>query len=161
MNEKSQSESAGEEENREKSVDSDWKQKVQQEKEEVRKQQEGPRESYPEANFQSIIGGIGIQAAIALGQVENPATGEQEKDLEQAKHFIDSLKVLEEKTEGNLTEEEKNHLEALLAELQMGYTREVKEQGGTPEEDSDTSTGDTGPAGSGGGQQSNIYTPGT
>ncbi len=139
-----------------KNVDEEWKQQVQQEKEELKGQQEEPKEEYPEASFSTIIGGIGIQAAIALGQVENPATGEKTPDLEQAKHFIDSLKVLQEKTEGNLTQQEENHLTSLVSELQMQYVQRVKSSGGDV---GDESSGESGGTQTGQQGAQNIYTP--
>lgn len=127
-----------------KSVDQSWKEAVQQEKEKLKENQqseEDPEEVYPEASFQSIVGSFGMQVAIALGQVENPMTGEKNKDLEQAKHFIDSLRVLREKTEGNLTDEEEQHLNTLISELQMQYVNEMKGGGGAPSQQQKPSSG--------------------
>lgn len=119
---------------KDKSVDQSWKEAVQQEKEQLKEKQqqnEEAKEVYPEASFQSIVGSFGMQVAVALGQVENPVTGETSKDLDQAKHFIDSLRVLRDKTEGNLTDQEEQHLNALIKELQMQYVNEMK--GGSEE----------------------------
>ncbi len=153
-----------------KSVDEEWKEQARKEKEKLRekakkKQQqgEGPQEAMPEASFSTIVGGMGVQTAMALGQVENPATGQTEVDLQQARHLIDSLKVLQEKTEGNLTRQEKQHLESLLKELQMQFVQVAKQQeddGDTPSGETD-STSDSGAGASGGGtgEGGNIYTP--
>ena len=51
----------------------------------------------------------------------NPVSGKTETDLEQAKHFIDMLGVLEEKTKGNLTDDESRSLESVLFDLRMGF----------------------------------------
>jgi hypothetical protein len=61
-----------------------------------------------------------------LGKLINPLTGKVEKDLEQAKFSIDMLGMLEEKTEGNLTSEEKSYLQRVLAQLRLNYVEELK-----------------------------------
>jgi hypothetical protein len=53
--------------------------------------------------------------------VEEPSTGKKTKDLEMAKHTIDMIAMLQEKTAGNLTDDEKNLLKALLSELRIAY----------------------------------------
>ncbi len=60
-------------------------------------------------------------AALFLGQIPNPRTGEGEVNLELAKMFIDQLAMIQEKTRGNLTSEETTVLRNALANLQMVY----------------------------------------
>lgn len=60
-------------------------------------------------------------AALFLGQIPNPKTGEGEVNLELAKMFIDQLAMIQEKTRGNLTNEEATVLRNTLANLQMVY----------------------------------------
>ena len=60
-------------------------------------------------------------AALFLGQIPNPKTGEGEVNLELAKMFIDQLAMIQEKTRGNLTSEEATVLRNALANLQMVY----------------------------------------
>jgi hypothetical protein len=60
-------------------------------------------------------------AALFLGQIPNPKTGEGEVNLELAKMFIDQLGMIQEKTRGNLTSEEATVLRNALANLQMVY----------------------------------------
>ncbi len=60
-------------------------------------------------------------AALFLGQIPNPKTGEGEVNLELAKMFIDQLAMIQEKTRGNLTSEETTVLRNALANLQMVY----------------------------------------
>jgi len=60
-------------------------------------------------------------AALFLGQIPNPRTGEGEVNLELAKMFIDQLAMIQEKTRGNLTSEETTVLRNALANLQMAY----------------------------------------
>jgi hypothetical protein len=68
-----------------------------------------------------MVTNFAIQALIAMGEIANPVTRTQERDLEAAKHAIDLLGVLEEKTRGNLSEDEKRHLEGTLYDLRMRY----------------------------------------
>jgi Domain of unknown function (DUF1844) len=66
-------------------------------------------------------------AALFLGQIPNPKTGEGEVNLELAKMFIDQLSMIQEKTRGNLTSEESTVLRNALSNLQMVYV-EVAQQ---------------------------------
>jgi Domain of unknown function (DUF1844) len=60
-------------------------------------------------------------AALFLGQIPNPKTGEGEVNLELARMFIDQLAMIQEKTRGNLTSEETKVLSNALSNLQMVY----------------------------------------
>jgi hypothetical protein len=60
-------------------------------------------------------------AALFLGQIPNPKTGEGEVNLELAKMFIDQLAMIQEKTRGNLTNDESTALRNTLSNLQMVY----------------------------------------
>src|SRR2546430_15050391 len=69
----------------------------------------------------------GQNAALFLGQIPNPKTGEGEVNLELAKMFIDQLAMIQEKTRGNLSSEEAAVLRNTLSNLQMVYV-EVAQQ---------------------------------
>ena len=60
-------------------------------------------------------------AALFLGQIPNPKTGEAEINLDLARMFIDQLAMIQEKTRGNLTSEEAKVLSNALSNLQMAY----------------------------------------
>jgi hypothetical protein len=60
-------------------------------------------------------------AALFLGQIPNPKTGQGEVNLELAKMFIDQLAMIQEKTRGNLTSEESTVLRNAISNLQMVY----------------------------------------
>jgi hypothetical protein len=60
-------------------------------------------------------------AALFLGQIPNPKTGQGEVNLELAKMFIDQLAMIQEKTRGNLTNEETTVLRNALSNLQIAY----------------------------------------
>jgi hypothetical protein len=67
-------------------------------------------------------------AALFLGQIPNPKSGEPEVNLDLARMFIDQLAMIQEKTRGNLTNEEAKVLSNALSNLQMAYVEIAKEQ---------------------------------
>jgi len=73
------------------------------------------------ASFMSFIMSIASNAASALGMMEHPVTHQREVDVEMGRHWIDILGMLQKKTEGNLTPQEKRMLEGLLSDLRMQY----------------------------------------
>ena len=77
-------------------------------------------------NFHSyliMLGAIGWQF---LGKIPNPQTGKVVKNLMQVKEIIDLMSILEEKTKGNLTEEEDHVLKSTLSNLRLNYVNEIK-----------------------------------
>ena len=73
------------------------------------------------ASFLNFLMSIASNAASALGMMEHPVTHQRDVDLELGKHWIDVLGMLQKKTEGNLSTQEKQMLESLLADLRMQY----------------------------------------
>jgi hypothetical protein len=73
------------------------------------------------ASFVNFLMSIASNAASALGMMEHPVTHERGVDLELGKHWIDVLGMLQKKTTGNLTAQEKQMLESLLADLRMQF----------------------------------------
>ncbi len=114
-------------------VDEDWKQEAQKEKEILAAQEEaenkkeqdqdGPRGPLPQGNFAALISMLTTQALFALGLLHVKEQEKKEPDLELAKYSIDMLEVLQEKTKGNLTNEEETVLTNTLNELRMGYVK--------------------------------------
>lgn len=97
-------------------------------KEAVTREEPAPEEAestsqFPEINFATFIFSLNSSALVHLGVIEDPATG-QKKSLPLAKQTIDILGVLEEKTRGNLTEEEENLLKHILHDLRLMYVKE-------------------------------------
>lgn len=130
-------------------IDTDWKKQAQEEKrklaeEEARKKQAAQpaqgagaaaaagagaptgakgrpaRGELPPASMATLIQSTMTQALFHLGDIavrgEQPAV-----NLEMSKHYIDTLSVLEEKTKGNLSEEEKEFLDTSLYQARMRY----------------------------------------
>jgi hypothetical protein len=81
-------------------------------------------------SFTAFVVSLATTAAIHLGDLADPATGERlEPNLEGATQMIEILSLLEEKTRGNLTAEERQILEQVLYELRVRY---VEASGETP-----------------------------
>jgi len=73
------------------------------------------------ASFMNFLMMLAQNAASTLGMVEHPVTHQRDVDVEAGKHWIDVLGMLQKKTDGNLTPQEKRMLEGLLADLRMQY----------------------------------------
>lgn len=73
------------------------------------------------ASFVNFLMSIASNAASSLGMIEHPVTHQREVDLELAKHWIDVLGMLQQKTMGNLLAQEQQILEGLLSDLRMQY----------------------------------------
>jgi hypothetical protein len=83
-------------------------------------------ETFPKADFLTLVATLAGQATIHLGMIENPLKKKVEKDLHQARYAIDLLSMLEEKTRGNLTDEEKQVLAHVLTDLRLRYVQASK-----------------------------------
>jgi hypothetical protein len=78
----------------------------------------------PEMNFVNFILSLSTSVMFHLGDFPDPTTKKTERNLTAAKQTIDILGMLKEKTEGNLSHEEKSMLDAVLFELRMRYVKE-------------------------------------
>lgn len=87
----------------------------------------------PPVNFESFIFNLYNMALFHMGY-SNPETGKLMQDLPGARHAIDTLIMLQEKTKGNLTAPEGNLMENLLYELRMNYLRAAKQAEEAPAE---------------------------
>jgi len=97
--------------------------------EEVKEEQEEAEEQQtmelPPVNFENFVFGLYNTASIHMG-IRDPETGELIQNLSLARHTIDTLGMIQEKTKGNLTATESNLLENVLYNLRMGYLQAVK-----------------------------------
>src|SRR5262245_3096254 len=75
----------------------------------------------PPPSFQLMVATFASQATVAFGHVANPIDGKKEVRLELARHAIDMLDILDQKTKGNLTKDEAAMLEAVLHQLRMAF----------------------------------------
>ena len=73
----------------------------------------------PPASFLMLLTNLISQAMVCLGQIPDPVEGKSVVQIELAEYFIDTLAVLQEKTQGNLTDEESQMLEESLHQLRM------------------------------------------
>ena len=78
----------------------------------------------PRPSFSFLVASLAAQAQVALGKVENPLTKKTEKMLPAAKHAIDLLEILEQKTKGNLEAQEMALLSHVLWDLRLAYVQE-------------------------------------
>ena len=83
----------------------------------------------PEVTFAALVMSLNTSALFHLGEISDPTTGDKLQDLVLAKHTIDTLKLLENKTTGNLTDEEQDILKNVLYDLKMRYVAKVSKKG--------------------------------
>ena len=81
----------------------------------------------PPATFEFLAHTLFTQALMALGRIPNPITKQSHRNLPTARHFIDTLGMLEQKTAGNLTADERRLLEELQHQLRMMYMAEQED----------------------------------
>ena len=72
-------------------------------------------------DFIHIFTTFAMQAMIAMGRMENPVSGESKVDMKMARYFVEVLGVLTEKSEGNLTKEEEQHVEATIHQVKLAF----------------------------------------
>lgn len=87
-----------------------------------------------EARFLALVASLSGAVMQHLGKVMNPLTEKIERNLPAAKETIDMLRMLREKTRGNLTDREERTLNALLSSVQLNYLDEAKAEAEKPEE---------------------------
>jgi hypothetical protein len=79
----------------------------------------------PELNFTTFLLSLNASALVQLGMETEPSKNAPSKNLSIAKQTIDVIAMLEEKTRGNLTEEERRLLTNILYELRLLYVKEI------------------------------------
>jgi hypothetical protein len=109
-------------------IDEDWKSQVQAEKEEAgqekpahSEQKSAPDEHLPPPTLTFLASSLYLQGAIALGLLPNPVSEKAGVQPNQARHAIDMLTMLQQKTEGNRTTDESEEIEYMLHQLRMAY----------------------------------------
>lgn len=112
-------------------VDDDWKAEAKREKEELKAKTTEQRQ-LPDPTFAELVNIIVMQAMAALGLLAGPGGQRVPPELTSAKHFVDMLQLLEDKTKNNLTEEEKNLLDQVLYETRMAFVQIAGGGGAAP-----------------------------
>ncbi|MBU0716916.1 MAG: DUF1844 domain-containing protein, partial [Planctomycetes bacterium] len=108
-------------------IDSDWKTEAAREKEQLAATEEAAEtartgEAMPgQAGFVDLVNLLAMQAAIALGGYQGPGGERIPPNPAAARHQIDLMGILADKTQGNLTEDEKRVLDTVLYELRMQF----------------------------------------
>ncbi len=133
-------------------IDDDWKKQAQAEKQRLAEQEKHKQQAQqgqspsqgasasakasaaenrqlPPATFESLVSTFATQAMISMGMIEHPEAHKM-INLELAKFNIDMLGVIEEKTKGNLTENEKKLLSQTLHQLRMAFVQVSTAQAG-------------------------------
>lgn len=87
---------------------------------------DAPSPTMPQVTFSTFVLSLASSALMQLGEVPNPETGVQEQDLVMARHTIDILDMLREKTTACLDDEERRLLDGLLYEVRMKYVIKTK-----------------------------------
>jgi hypothetical protein len=74
--------------------------------------------------FSGFVLSLATTAAVHFGDIADPVTGQRgDTDLEAASRIIELLTMLQEKTKGNLIEQEEKLVSDLLYELRLRYVR--------------------------------------
>jgi hypothetical protein len=125
-------------------IDEDWKAQVQAEKE-AAAQNEAPAKSketggadafdvgdvpMPPASLELLLSTLATEALVALAEVPHPVTGKLQIRTHQAKYLIDTIDVLRQKTQGNLTPAEQQAIDGLLHQLRMIFVSKLSEPEG-------------------------------
>ncbi len=78
---------------------------------------------------------LSLQAAAMqqMGKVASPLTGKVERDMDMAKNSIDMLEMVERKTRGNLSDDERKLIEHVLYELRLNFVDELKRDQPSPQ----------------------------
>ena len=138
-------------------VDADWKAEAQAEKERLASKEaekadtegSGAPQELPEADFKALMGLLASQAIMGLGAYTDPKSGGVVVDLVGSKFAIDLLAVLEEKTKGNISEEEAKEMTQVLAELRVRFVQvadAIAKQGAAGGAVNPTASGDAPPS---------------
>jgi hypothetical protein len=112
----------------EKKVDESWKEQAESVKAQAAPASKPAAKSKPAETskaFLSLVQSLGYQALMNLGEIPNPMTQQTELNTEGAKEAIDLLVALRDKTQGNLSDDEKKMLETLITQLQIKFSQSV------------------------------------
>lgn len=91
-----------------------------------KKRSPGEKIENPGTPFTLFLDSLIVNAYMSLGMIRNPYQPETPVDLEAARQMIDLIEMLEQKTAGNLEEEESEYLEAHLGDLKLAFVRRGK-----------------------------------
>ena len=117
-------------------IDEDWKTEAQKDKEDLvaeqhkeEVQEDQVRPQLPDADFTGLVSMLATQAFLSLGVIHPEDQEPGEPDFNLAKYNIDMLGVIEAKTKGNLSEDEKKLLESTLSQARMIFEQPMDSEG--------------------------------
>ncbi len=84
--------------------------------------------AYPEIDFSNFVISLSSSVLFHFGEIPDPVTGKPERNMSAAKQTIDILGMLQEKTKGNLNEDEKKLVDGILFELRIRYVKEKERE---------------------------------
>lgn len=85
-----------------------------------------PLSAEADYRFLSLVMSLASAAWSQLGKVPHPVTKKIEKDVEQARISIEFLRMLQEKSEGNLTIKEQELIDTTVSDLELNFADEVR-----------------------------------
>ncbi len=118
-------------------VDEDWKEQAAKEKDNLAEQEQTDKENQddqqqprdlPPADFAGLVSMLATQAFFALGVIRTKEDEEPQVNMPLAQYNIDMLGIIEEKTKGNITDEEKKLLEGTIHQLRMAFVQVSQKQ---------------------------------
>ncbi len=80
----------------------------------------------PEVTFSTFVMSLNTSVLFHLGELPDPESGEKVVNLDLARHAIDTLVVLEQKTKGNLSDEEAELMRNILYDVKMRFVKVSK-----------------------------------
>ena len=116
----------GEEKEEKKKERKEEKREERKQEEEIREEKREEKEEFPplpEVTFSTFIYSLSTSALVHLGEIAEPTTQQMAKHLPLAKQTIDILGLLQDKTKGNLAEDEENLFNSILYDLRMRYVK--------------------------------------
>lgn len=76
---------------------------------------------FPGLSFSTFLLSLSTSALVQLGELPDPLTNNKEINLDHAKQTINIMEILQDKTKGNLSQEEQRLIELLLYDLRMKF----------------------------------------
>ena len=115
-------------------IDSEWKEDAAKEKARISEEVDKTvrQEPLPEPSLVELVNMIVMQASVGLSGYKGPDGKTLPADPGVAKHYIDLLELLRDKTAGNVTDDEKNLLDGILHEMRMTYVQVVSGNAAPP-----------------------------
>lgn len=80
----------------------------------------------PEVTFSAFVMSLNTSALYHLGEIKDPHTGKTEINYDLARHAIDTLVMLQEKTKGNLSTDEEEMLKNIVYDVKLRFVKAVK-----------------------------------